>query len=139
MFIEQSRTSYLRVSLNFTDQQRDALRTFAEYISGSVIHDVNARIIGIEDLAKPAQAEALLNSLHSEDWQAASTHQAIAGTNDLLLAILLRVQIETNVALDYWVAMRSPFELLDSSEIVAYGKTHSPLPDDLPLERVYGF
>jgi len=127
------------MSLSFTDQQREALRTFAEYISGSVVHGLSARIIGIEDLALPAKAEALLNSLHSEDWRAVSTHQAIAGTNNLLLAILLRVQIEGNVALDYWVAMRSPFELFDSSEIVAYGKTHSPLPDDLPLEKVMHF
>ena len=123
--------------MNFTDTQREALRTFAEQISGSTpVRGLSARIIGIEDLAKPGKAEALLNSLHSEDWQAASTHQAIAGTNNLLLAILLRVQIEGNVALDYWVAMRSPFELLDSSEIVDYGKIHSPSSDDLSLEQV---
>jgi len=127
------------MSLSFTDQQREALRTFAEHISGSVINGLRARIIGIEDLAKPRQAEALLNSLHSEDWRAASTHQAIAGTNNLLLAILLRVQVKGNLTLDYWVAMRSPFELLDSSEIVAYGKTHKPLPDSLPLEKVMDF
>jgi hypothetical protein len=127
------------MSLNFTKQQRDVLRTFAEAVSGSAIHDVSARIIGIEDLANPAKAEALLNSLRAEDWRAASTHQAIAGTNNLLLAILLRVQAEGNVALDYWVAMRSPFELLDSSEIVAYGKPHGPLPGEMPLEKVYGF
>ena len=127
------------MSLSFTDTQREALRTFAEQVSGSVVHGLSACIIGSEDLAKPGKAEALLNALQLEDWEAASTHQAIAGINNLLLGILLRVQIEGDVSFDCWVAMRSPFELLDGPEIVAYGKTHSPWPGDLSLEKVMDF
>jgi len=125
--------------MTFADTQREALRTFAEQVSGSMVHGFSACIIGIEDLADAAKAEALLNSLQLEDWEAASTHQAIAGLNNLLLGILLRVQIEGDVFLDYWVAMRSPFELLDSSEIVAFGKPRNPWPDDLSLEKVMDF
>jgi hypothetical protein len=120
------------MGLSFTEAQREALRYFAEQISGSPVRvqAVSCWIVGIEDLANRGEAQALLEAMQIEDWPAVSSHQAIAGTNDLLLGILVRLP-EQSAPSEYWVAMRTPFDLLDSAQIVAYGRLARPWPSEV--------
>jgi hypothetical protein len=130
MFIERANgpTSSRQEELSFTETQREALWSLAEQVAGprTTIRRLSFNIIGIEDLARTGEAQTLLDALQREDWQAASLHQVIAGTNDLLLGILLQVQTKGGNSSGYWVAMRSPFDLFESSQIVAYGRVQNP-------------
>lgn len=120
------------MGLGSTKAQREVLRYFAEQVSGSPVpmQSLSCSVVGIEDLANRREAQALLEALQLEDWTRVSSHQAIAGTNNLLLGILVRLQ-EDSATSDYWVAMRSPFDLLDSPEIVAYGRLERRWPSEV--------
>lgn len=107
----------------FNAAQVEVLRNFAAEVAGpdATLQRVTYHLLGSEDLADRQAATALLRALQSQDWASASAHNAIAGVNDLLLGIFLRLEFEGRSGADYWVAMRSPFELFDSPSLVAYG------------------
>ncbi|HXD33120.1 MAG TPA: hypothetical protein VN643_18505 [Pyrinomonadaceae bacterium] len=114
------------MGLSLTNAQIKALWDFAKQVTRLPVKCLSARIIGVEDLANRRKAEALLDALRQADWLAASNHQAIAGLNNLLLGVLLQAQTAGNAVSYYWAAMRSPFELLDSPEILAFGEVNRP-------------
>jgi hypothetical protein len=116
------------------DPTSELLNDFAEQLSRSApeIARIDYALIGSEDLAGRLEATRLLEALQSGDWKSAAGHNAIAGTNDLLLGIWLRVETLDRGVVDYWVAMKSPFELMDSPSILDYGTMRVP-PSDVQL------
>jgi len=42
------------------------------------------------------------------------------------VAILLRVEAEGQPSHDYWVAMRSPYDYLESASLVTWGEVAAP-------------
>jgi len=112
-----------------TQAQTQCLHDFAVEVLGSrsAVRQISYHLLGSADLADRQNASAMLQALQSQDWASASRHNALAGANNLLLGILLRVDAEDGRSVDYWVAMRSPFEILDAPTLVACGKV-----DQLP-------
>ena len=112
----------------FTQAQAQCLRGFATDAlgSGSAVHRISYHVVGSADLAERQTATAMLRALQSQDWVSASSHNAIAGATNLLLGILLHIDAEDGTSVDYWVAMRSPFEILDAPSLVACGKVDRP-------------
>ena len=123
-----TRLSEEPVNSYFTDDQLDCILDFAAQVTGSLsaVRGIGYHIVGIEDLAKKEEAAALLRSLHAQDWDGASRHAELAGVNNLLVAILLRVEAEGQPPHDYWVAMRSPYEYLESVSLVTWGEVTTP-------------
>jgi hypothetical protein len=107
-----------------TEAQTQCLHGFGAEILGarSIVRQISYHLIGSADLKDRDQAAAMLRALQFQDWVSASSHNALAGANNLLLGVLLRVEAEDGTSVDYWVAMRSPFDLLDAPSLVACGK-----------------
>jgi len=116
------------VNFYFTDDQLECILDFAAQAVGSraAVRGIGYHILGIEDLAKKEEAAALLRSLHARDWDGAARHVELAGVNNLLVGILLRVEAKEQPPHDYWVAMRSPYEYLDSASLVTWGEATAP-------------
>jgi hypothetical protein len=112
------------LSSYFTDDQTDCILDFAAQVSGSLsaVRRIGYKILGTANLAEKDQATDLLRSLQGQDWSAAARHGELAGANNLLVAILLHIDADGGQLGDYWVAMRSPFEYLDSASLVAWGR-----------------
>jgi hypothetical protein len=107
-----------------TEAQAQCLHGLAAEILGSrsAIRQLSYHLVGSADLAERDKATAMVQALQSQDWDSACSHNALAGRNDLLLGILLRVDAEDGTSVDYWVAMRSPFDMLDAPSLVTCGK-----------------
>jgi hypothetical protein len=102
---------------------------------------VSYHVIGTADLAKKDEAAGLLQSLRSEDWEGAARHRELAGANDLLVGIVLDIDAADKRTHHYWIAMRSPFEYLDSASLLACGEIANPpriAMSELPLGRPGG-
>jgi len=110
-----------------SDDQIECIIDFAAGVAGerSSLREIQYNIVGTADLAQGDEARALLRSLESEDWQDAASHQEIAGVNNLLMAILLHIELAILHSQDYWVAVRSPFEYLESASVIACGRIAS--------------
>ena len=124
-----TRLSTEPVNPYFTEDQIECLLNFAAQAVGSLsaVRGIEYHILGIEDLAKKEEAAALLRSLQAQDWDGAARHVELAGVNNLLVAILLRIDAIGPGPRNYWVAMRSPFEYLDAASLIAWGKVTAPL------------
>jgi len=111
----------------FNEAQTQCLRGFAAQVLGSesAVCQIHYHLLGCADLADHDKAVAMLRALRSEDWASASNHNALAGANNLVLGILLRIHAGTGTQVDYWVAMRSPFDILEAPTLVACGKVAS--------------
>ena len=116
------------------DPTSELLNDFAEQLSrsGPEVARVDYALIGSEDIADRLHATRLLEALRNGDWKSVAGHNAIAGTNDLLLGIWLRVEALDSGVVDYWVAIKSPFELMDSPSVLDYGTMRVP-PSDVQL------
>jgi hypothetical protein len=126
----------------FTEDQIECLLNFAAQTVGSLsaVRGIEYYILGIEDLAKKEEAAALLRSLQAQDWDGAARHVELAGINNLLVAILLRIDSKEHGLRNYWVAMRSPFEYLDAASLITWGEVTVPpaVPmQTLPLETAH--
>jgi len=122
---------------DFDSAQLEVLTEFARQVAGrgSAVRRVSYHLLGSEDLADRREASALLRALQAHDWPAAAGHQAAAGANNLLLGLLLRVEEDGGASSDYWVAMRSPFELMDWPSVVTCGKVAAAPP--LAMRRLW--
>ena len=109
------------------DDQIECILDFAAGVAGerSALREIQYNILGTADLARGNEARALLHSLESEDWEDTAIHQEIAGVNNLLMAILLHIELAILHSQDYWIAVRSPFEYLESASVIACGRIAS--------------
>jgi hypothetical protein len=108
----------------FSEAQTECLVEFAKeaaFDSGFAPVRIRYRLIGSEDLADRTKATAMLQALQSQDWALVARHNALAGRNNLVLGILLSLEGGNGHSVSHWVAMRSPFEILDSPTIIAAG------------------
>ncbi|MGA8030702.1 MAG: hypothetical protein WB992_26455 [Bryobacteraceae bacterium] len=125
------------------DDQVGCILNFATNLVGdrSAIRSMSYHILGIEDLAKKEEAAAMLRSLEAQHWAAVAGHRELAGTNNLLVAIILHIDAVALRVHDYWIAMRSPFEYLESASLIGAGEIQRS-PDiamsPLPMEPVAG-
>ena len=131
------------LSAYFTDDQNECILDFAAQTVGSrqAVRSISFQILGTADLADKNQATHLLRCLEGQDWSAAARHSELAGVNNLLVAILLHIDDDKGQSRDYWVAMRSPFEYIESASIMAWGSiAHAPevAMSVLPLENARG-
>jgi hypothetical protein len=120
--------------LYLNDAQIECLLEFVNQVvrrGDDSVTKVNYVLIGSEDLAARESATAMLQALRAEDWASVSSHSAVAGTNNLLLAILLQIKTEGGRSSNHWVALRSPFEPMDWPSIVAAGRLETLPPFEM--------
>jgi hypothetical protein len=127
----------------FTKDQAACILEFAAQVAGSrsALRGVRYHVMGMADLAKKEEAAALVRSLQSQDWESAARHRELAGGNDLLVGLLLHIDVEGERKHDYWIAMRSPFDYLDSASLLTCGEIALPprvSMSELPLEQHSG-
>src|SRR5215467_11644864 len=109
----------------FTDAQTECLVEFARQAAGAKGFspvNIRYRLLGSEDSSNKSRATAMLEALQSQNWDSVARHNAVAGCNNLLLGILLRLEAGDGRISEHWIALRSPFEILDGPEILAAGE-----------------
>jgi hypothetical protein len=81
-------------------------------------------IVGMEDLAQHGAAVRMVKELQSEDWAGVQSHNALAGANNLAVAIVLRIEAKEDEF--FWTLLRSPFDSWESASLEAFAPVGNP-------------